>query len=98
MTRNIESRLRRIEEQLNLNKKIPKLTLIIMDYYRYGDKYIAESLGSIEQWVTYKRAVAAYEKGNLIIFTPDPQLEIEARKRPLTQDEIAKLEGESDVE
>jgi hypothetical protein len=91
MARNIESRLRRIEEQLNLSKKIPKLTLIIMDYYRYGDKSIAESLGPIEQWITYKRAVAAYEKGNLIIFTPDPQLEIEARKRPLTQDELDEL-------
>jgi hypothetical protein len=88
MTKSIENRLERIEKTLSIGEK---QTLVILDFRRYGDKPAAETLGPIEQWETYKQVIAQNPDEQLIIFLADPQLEIEARKRPLTQDELAGL-------
>jgi hypothetical protein len=89
--KNIESRLRRIEDGLGMGEKAPNKAVVILSFSRYGDKSVTESLGPIEQWETYKQVIAQNPDEQLIVFRADSQLEIEARKRPLTQSESAGL-------
>jgi len=91
MAKNIESRIKRIENGLGMGDKAPKQPVVIIDFSRYGHKSVAESLGSINEWETYKQVIAQNPDAEIIVFRADPQLEIEARKRPLTQDELAGL-------
>ena len=78
MNKNIENRIKKIEQALSIGEK---QAIVILNFRRYGDKPVADTLGPIEQWETYKRAIAEGPDGDLIIFEADPQKEIEARKR-----------------
>jgi hypothetical protein len=90
MSKNIESLLRRIEERLGVNKKPPGRTCVILSFARFEkDKSVTESLGPIEQWESYKQYAELHKKKSLIAFPPDPQLELIARQRPLTPEELA---------
>jgi hypothetical protein len=88
MTKSIERRIEKIEKALSIGEK---QTLVILDFRRYGDKPAADTLGPIEQWETYKQVIAQNPDERAIVFRADPQLEIEARNRQLTQDELAGL-------
>ena len=78
MNKNVENRIKKIEQALSIGEK---QALVILNFRHYGDKSVAESLGPIEQWETYKQTIAEDPDKDLIIFEADPQKEIEARQR-----------------
>jgi hypothetical protein len=86
MTKSIENRLERIEKTLSIGKQPRVLVVITTGTSEWGeegpsrrwDKALIYSLGPIEQWETYKRAV---ETGrDFVLFVPNPYKEIETRE------------------
>jgi hypothetical protein len=86
MTKSIENRLEKIEKTLSIGKQ-PHVLIVITNGtpewgeegpVRHWDKALIDSLGPIEQWETYKRAIETAQ--DFVMFLPDPYKEIEARK------------------
>jgi len=92
MSKNIANRLEKIEKALSIsNIRQNSFVRIIVIISRRDDKTACEQLGSIEQWESYKQVIAQNPDDEIILLTPDPQLELIARNRPLTKNEIAAL-------
>lgn len=76
MTKSIENRLEKIEKALSIGKE--RLVVVIRTFQLDNDKPVEETLGPINEWITYKQAIDTGE--DLVVFSPDPQKEIEARQ------------------
>jgi len=58
MNARIERRLKRIEDTLGVNEKERTKVVVVLTFRHYGDISDVESLGPIQQWETYKQAIA----------------------------------------
>jgi hypothetical protein len=88
MKKNIENRVKKIEQALSIGEE---QTIVVMLIERYGDKPVEETFGPIEQWASYKQYIEFHKEKSFIVFNSNPQLEIIARQRPLTTEELAVL-------
>ena len=95
MSKSIEKRIEKIEQVMSMDKG-PKTILVILMFDRLlnGSN---EGLGDIDEWESKKQVLERYKEKSMICFHADPNLEREARKRPLTQDELALLVSEPNV-
>jgi len=89
--KNIQNRLRKIEEALSVSEDSQKRLCVRVILYCGSDKEIRKQLGPIEQWASYKQVEAQYPDEEVIAFMADPRLELIARQRPLTKEELAVL-------
>jgi hypothetical protein len=84
----IRNRIEKIEQSLSIGKEILRVWVILSCK---SDEELRKQLGPVEQWESYKQVEAQYPDAEILTFMADPQIELIARQRPLTEDEIAVL-------
>ena len=71
----LERRIKRIEEKLGMNERRRKMVVII--HKTDLNHAVPEP---VEEWITYKRALAEAGQKPIVVFTADPAKELEARE------------------
>jgi hypothetical protein len=91
MAKGIEKRIEDIEDSLQV-KRPPRQLIVILGCR--GDKNLIETLGDTEQWASYKQYMELHQDDSRILlsFYLDAELEVKARQRPLTKDELHTME------
>jgi hypothetical protein len=89
--KNIQNRLKKIEEALSVSEDSQKRLCVRVILSCVSDKELLKQLGPVKQWASYKQVEAQYPDEEVMTFMADPELELKARQRQLTKDELAAL-------
>jgi hypothetical protein len=84
----LRNRIEKIEDTLSIGEEIFCVRVILSCG---SDKELLKQLGPVEQWASYKQVEVQYPDAEILTFMADPQIELIARQRPLTKDELAVL-------